>query len=296
MPAQRDDFNSGRNTEEWLRTRIAEIIDQGKDDLDDSEVAVKKEIKAVAPVITIQDRLRDAAGEMSEEIDYAIDQWITDPENFDPKAFKVVNLLRGKGAKAAHARFIKGFFIKGQQELLELTGGNADDQLREAYSHLPRKHVKKLVEFYESVMNACEQISTEAKAQKKPRAKKVVPAEKLVAKLKFKISDDKLGISSVPAASLVGAAQAVIYNTKTRKLGIYTALNSEGLKVKGTSIINFTEKSFQKTLRKPDIQIKEFKDQNTANRVSTWFNKIKSTEVKLNGRINAEIILLKVFK
>ena len=296
MPAQRDDFNSGRNTEEWLRTRIAEIIDQGKDDLDDSEVDVKKEIKAVAPVITIQDRLRDAAGEMSEEIDYAIDQWITDPENFDPKAFKVVNLLRGKGAKAAHARFIKGFFIKGQQELLELTSGNADDQLREAYSHLPRKHIKKLVEFYESVMNACEQISTEAKAQKKPRAKKVVPAEKLVAKLKFKISDDKLGISSVPAASLVGAAQAVIYNTKTRKLGIYTALNSEGLKVKGTSIINFTEKSFQKTLRKPDIQIKEFKDQNTANRVSTWFNKIKSTEVKLNGRINAEIILLKVFK
>ena len=68
------------------------------------------------------------------------------------------------------------------------------------------------------------------------------------------------------------------------------------MNVKGTSIINFTDKSFQKTLRKPDLQLKEFKDQNTANRVKTWFDKIKSTEVALNGRINAEIMILKTFK
>jgi hypothetical protein len=296
MPVQRADFNQGRNTETWLREQIAKIINDGKDDIDDNTEVVVKVEKPVVYVPTIQDRLRDAAGDMSEEIDYAIDSWITDPDAFDPKAFKVTNLLRGKGAKAAHARFIKAYFKRGHEELLELASGNADEQLREAYSHNSRKNVKKLIEFYDSVMTACDQIAAEAKLTKKPRAKKIVPAEKLVAKLKFKASDDKLGVTSVPPAQIVGAQGAVVYNTKTRKIGIYVSLNSSGLIVKGTSIGNFTEKSTQKTLRKPDVQLKEFKDQNTQKRIETWFKNIKATEVVLNGRINADIMILKVFK
>jgi hypothetical protein len=296
MPVQRADFNQGRNTETWLREQIAKVINDGKDDIDDSAEVVVKVEKPVVYVPKIQDRLRDAAGDMSEEIDYAIDSWITDPDSFDPKAFKVTNLLRGKGAKAAHARFIKAYFKRGHEELLELASGNADEQLREAYSHNSRKNVKKLIEFYDSVMTACDQIAAEAKLTKKPRAKKIVPAEKLVAKLKFKASDDKLGITSVPPAQVVGAQGAVVYNTKTRKIGIYVSLNSSGLIVKGTSIGNFTEKSTQKTLRKPDVQLKEFKDQNTQKRIETWFKNIKATEVALNGRINADIMILKVFK
>jgi hypothetical protein len=68
------------------------------------------------------------------------------------------------------------------------------------------------------------------------------------------------------------------------------------LNVKGTSIIDFTEKSFQRTLRKPEVQLKEFKDQNTQKRVDTWFSKIKTTETLLNGRMSEDVILLKVFK
>jgi len=233
---------------------------------------------------------------MSEEIDYAIDSWITDPDAFDPKAFKMVNLLRGKGAKAAHARFIKTYFKRGQDELLELASGDADEQLREAYSHVSKKNIKKLIDFYESIMTACDQIAAEAKLNKKPRAKKSVPAEKVVAKLKFKASDDKLGVTSVPPAQLVGAQGAIVYNTKTRKIGVYTALNSNGLTVKGTTIGNFTEKSTQKTLRKPEVQLREFKDQNTQRRIETWIKNIKATEIQLNGRLNADTMILKVFK
>jgi uncharacterized glyoxalase superfamily protein PhnB len=294
MPTQRTDFNNGRNTEEWLKEQIVSIIEQGKNDIEEDEVV--KEVKTIVPVVTIQDRIREQAGQMSEEIDAAIDAWITDPEAFDPKAFKMVGLLRGKGAKAAQTRYIKQIFQRGYDELVELSSGNADEQLREAYSHIARKNVKKLLEFYQSIFTACDQIAQEAKTLKKPRAKKVKPAEELVKKIKFKVSDDKLGISSVPPASIVGAQMAIVYNTKTRKLGVYGAKTSEGLGVKGASLINFSEKSTQKTLRKPDQQIKEFKDQNTANRVRTWFDKIKATEVKLNGRINAEIMIIKVFK
>ena len=295
MPEVHVGFNQDRDTGLWLRKEIQKVIIDGADDLDEDDESPKVE-KVTAYVPSIQERLREAAGAMSEELDAAIDSWIMDPEAFNPKEIKIINLLKGKGAKAAHSRMIKGYFQRNFNELNELASGQADEQLREAYKHNSRKNVKKLIEFYEAIMSACDQIAAEQKVLKKPRAKKVKPAEDLVKKLKFKLSDDKLSITSVPTAGLIGAQAAIVYNTKTRKIGMYIASSSEGLNVKGASIINFTEKSFQKTLRKPDVQLKEFKEQNTQKRVETWFSKIKSTETVLNGRVNAELILLKIFK
>jgi hypothetical protein len=146
-------------------------------------------------------------------------------------------------------------------------------------------------------MSACDQIAAEAKVMKKPRAKKIKPAEDLIKKLKFCIKDDKLGIVSLPPAQIVKAQGVVIYNTKTRKLGYYISTTSDGLGVKGTTLTNFTAKSEQKTLRKPSEQLKEFKEQNTQKRFETWFSKgVKTTETALNGRFNEDTIILKVFK
>jgi hypothetical protein len=293
MPEQRAGFNQDRNTAEWLKAEIAAIIVEGKNDKDDDEVVV--DVKPVVAQPSIQDRIREQAGQMSEEIDGAIDSFIMDPEAFNPKEFKMVSLLRGKGAKAAQARFIKQIFQKGYDELTELIT-NPDEQLREAYKHLPRKHIKKIYEFYESIFQACDQIAAEAKVMKKVRTKKVKPAEELVKKIKYKLTDDKLGIASVPAAGIIGASAVVVFNTKNRKIGIYQATSSAGLNVKGASIVDFTAKSFQKTLRKPDVQLKEFKEQNTQKRVEAWFDKIKATDTLLNGRINGEVMILKIFK
>lgn len=295
MPDVHPEFNDGRSTAAWLRAEIAKIVDDGKwDEAPEEEVKVTK---TAAPVFNIQDRIREQAGEMSEEIDAAIDAWITDPNAFDPKAFKIVNLLKGKGAKAAQARYIRGFFTKGLEELQELASGNADEQLREAYRHNSRKNVNKLIEFYNSVMSACEQIAAEAKVLKKPRAAKIKPAEELVKKLKFMLSDTKLGITSAPPATIIGSQGVVVFNTKTRKIGYYIAKTSSGLGVKNSSITEFTDKSTQKTLRKPPEQIKEFKEQNTQRRFETWFAKnVKTTETLLNGRFNEDTIILKVYK
>jgi len=294
MPEVHKGFNNGKNTTDWLRKEIVEIIEQGKNDIE--ETAEVKAVKLPSQIVNIQDRIREQAGHQSEEIDAAIDNWIIDPEAFDPKAFRLASLLRGKGVKAAQARYIKAIFQRGHDELMELASGKSDEQLREAYSHVSRKNVKKLIEFYQSIFIACEQIAQEAKTLKKPRAKKIKPAEELVKKLKFKLSEDKLGITSVPGAGIIGAQAAVVYNTKTRRLGVYYANSSVGLNVKGASIIDFTVKSFQKTLRKPETQLREFKEQNTQRRVESWFDKIKATETLLNGRVNGEVILLKIFK
>jgi hypothetical protein len=299
MPEVRADFNYGRNSADWLRKAIQNAINEGGDDIDEEEVAkAKKEVKVEVYVPSIQDRLREAAGNMTEELDVAIDKWIADPDSFDPKEFKVASLFRSKGVKPAHARLIKGFYNFGYTELQELASGNGDDQLREAYSHVARKNVRKLLDFYQSIMDACDQIGAEAKLNKKPRAKKVKPAEDLVKKLKFCKTDDSLGIVSVPPAQIIGSKEIWIYNTKTRKLGKYVANEFQELSVKGTSVVNFNEStSVQKTMRKPAEQLKAFKDLNTQKRMETWFEKdVKTTDIKLNGRFNEDIVILKVYK
>jgi hypothetical protein len=296
MPEVRADFNEGRDTAKWLKEAIAKTVSEGKDDIDEEAVKAAEAEKPAVYVPTIQERLREAAGQMTDELEEAIDAYITDPEAFDPKAFKVASLLRSKGVKPAHARLIKTFYEQTVAEYEELQSKDCEEQLAEAYNHYGKKNIRKMVDFLASVMSACDQIIGEAKLNKKPRAKKVKPAEELVKKVKFKATDDRYGITSIPAAQIIGAQQVVVFNTKTRKLGIYTSKTSEGLAVKGASIVNFTDKSVQKTLRKPELQLKEFKDLNTARRAQAWLDNIKAVGTLMNGRINAEIMILKAWK
>jgi hypothetical protein len=296
MTPQRADFNNGNDTVKWLKESISKVVSEGKDDIDEDEAKVVEAAKPAVYVPSIQERLREAAGQMTDELEGAIDEYITDPDAFDPKAFKVASLLRSKGVKPAHARLIKTFYERTVAEYEELQSKDCEEQLAEGHSHYGKKNIRKMADFLASIMTACDQIIGEAKLNKKPRAKKAVPAEKLVAKLKFKATDDRYGITSVPAVQIIGAQQVVVFNTKTRKIGIYTSKTSEGLAVKGSSIINFTDKSVQKTLRKPETQIKEFKDLNTARRTQTWLDSIKAVGTVMNGRINSEVMILKAWK
>ena len=104
----------------------------------------------------------------------------------------------------------------------------------------------------------------------------------------------KLGLASQNPATIIGAKEVWVYNTKTRKLGKYVALDESGLDVKGTTILNFIEKdSVEKTLRKPEAQLKEFK---AAGKVALrkFLANINAVDVKLKGRMNENIIILKV--
>ena len=292
MPSVRDEFNDGRDTAVWLRARINEVIEQGRDDLDDSDTVV--EVKKDVYVPSIQERLREVSLGMTEEIETAIETFQTDPETFDPKAFKVLNLLKAKQAKAAHARIIRDFYARNLTELLELASGKADEQLKEGYSHRSKKQIKSFIAFLQEIESACNMLMQEAKVNKKPRAKKAVSKDKIIAKLKYKKSDEPLKLVSINPADIIGAQELWIFNSKTRKLGKYVAAEFQELGIKGTTITGFNEiKSVQKTLRKPAEQIKAFKE---AGKVvlRKFLEEINAVDTKMNGRINEEIMLLKV--
>jgi hypothetical protein len=176
-------------------------------------------------------------------------------------------------------------------------------QLKEGYDHRSKKQMALLLKALEKIMTSCDMVIESAKATRRPRKAKVYSAEKLVQKLKFKKQDDKFGLVSINPADIIYANELWVFNTKTRKIGKYVAKDPDpqkmqrpgsGLQVKGTTIIGFLEEeSIQKTMRKPAEQLKEFKN---AGKVALrkYMDDIKTTDTKLNGRINAETVLLKV--
>ena len=292
MPPVRADFNEGRSSAVWLGQAISQIITEGRDDIDESE-EVKVEVKKDVYTPSIQERVREASMLMTEEIETAIEAFQTDPDAFEPKAFKVLNVLKAKQAKAAHTRIIKSFYERNLQELIEAST-TKDEQLKEAYSHLSKVQLKKIIAFYQEVVSACDMLGQEAKVNRKPRAKKPTDKAKVVSKLKYKKTDEPLKLVSINPEDIIGAQELWIYNSKTRKLGKYVAEEFKELGVKGTTITGFSEsKSIQKTVRKPEEKLKEFK---AAGKVALrkFLDEINATDARMNGRLNEETVLLKV--
>jgi hypothetical protein len=292
MPPVRSDFNEGRNTAQWLGNAISKVVEEGKFDEVEGEEGVV-EVKPAVAQPSIQERLREAAARMTDEIEDAIESFASDPESFDPKAFKLLNLLRGKQAKAAHARVIKEFYVRQHDEFVEAAQGKCE-QLKEAYSHLSKANLKKITLFYSEILSACDMLAQEAKVNRAPRKTKAKPIEKIIGKMKFLKQDDKLKLVSINPADILGAKELWVFNIKTRKIGKYVAAEFQELGVKGTSITGFNESiSVQKTLRKPEEQLKEFKAAGKV-QLRKFLEDIKAVDIKLNGRINEDTILLKV--
>jgi hypothetical protein len=262
MTPQRADFNNGKDTNEWMRNAIVTTLKEGKDDVDPEEAKAAEAAKPTVYVPSIQERVRDSAYAMTEELEDAYESFQQDPENFDPKSFKILSLLRGKGVKAAHARIIKEFYARDLAELNELASGEGCEQLKEGYSHRSKKQVRGLITFLQEIESACIMLMQEAKVNRAPRAKKTQPKEKLVAKLKYKKQDEPLKLVSINPTDIIGVKELWVYNTKSRKIGRYVATEFSELGVKGTTIVNFDEaKSVMKTVRSPKKNLKSLRRQ-----------------------------------
>ena len=300
---------------DFLKESVAKYIEAGKDKVAEKEEEEKEKVNVYVP--SIQERIRDQAVEQSEDIDIWLEGWIEDPNSFDPKGFDFKRHFGSKGVTQAHARKLKSFYedtladyddldrmpTKGQ--LAKMSEHDADmwEQLKEGYAHVKKADIKKLRTAISELMVALDFIIDQAKATRKPRKAKPRSADKVISKLKFLKIDEKYKLASINPIDVVGANELWVFNVKTRKLGRYIASSIDpkglgregtGLSVKGTTIIGFDEKlSVQKTLRKPDEQLKEFKG---AGKVALrkFLEDINTTDTKLNGRSNLDTVLLKV--
>jgi hypothetical protein len=299
----------------FLKARIERAIKAGTSVVEVKEEEAKGKKDVYVP--TIQERIRDQARIQAEALEEWLDGFISDKKTFDPKGFDFKKHFTEMGVTQAHARKLKGFYENELDDFKELdrfpTAGQLKKmdehtqdqwaQLKEGYAHLKKADIKAFTTAIQELMTALDFVIDSAKATRKPRKPKVYSADKLVAKLKYCVTDDKFKLASVSPDQIIKANELWVFNIKTRKLGKYVAKNIDpkgmgrdgtGLSVKGTTIIGFDEtKSIQKTLRKPEDQLKDFKGAGKV-KLRTFLDDIKTTDTKLNGRCNPETVLLKV--
>ena len=244
------------------------------------------------PKFNIQERMAEKTAEFLGELEGRFDDYMTEFKG-EPK---LVELMTQMNVPAVQVKTVTEFINKKIAEFEEVNSSK-DSQVLEAYKHLGKRQITAMIKWWTQALSDANSYNVVKKASKAPRKKKAVLPEKVVAKLKYAKEFKELALKSADPTTILTAQELWVYNTKTRKLGIYIADQYAGvLTVKNSSIMGFdAAASVQKTLRKPKDQIKEF----TANgkpAAKKWFKGIKSTEIKLNGRISTDVILLKVYK
>lgn len=299
----------------FLKQRIERAIQTGSKVVEEKKEEEKKVANTYVP--SIQERIRDQAYIQSEAIEEWLEGWILDPKSFDPKGFDFKKHFAEMKVTQAHARKLKSFYeneltdfddlerypTAGQLKKMDEQSADLWMQLKEGYSHLNKADIKQFRIAIGELMTALDFVIDQAKATRKPRKPKVYSADKLVAKLKYLKVDPKYKLTSINPADIITANELWVFNVKTRKIGKYVAKNIDptgtgrpgsGLSVKGTTILDFDEsQSVQKTLRKPEEQLKEFKESGKV-KLRKFLEEIKTTDTKLNGRCNTDTVLLKV--
>jgi hypothetical protein len=166
--------------------------------------------------------------------------------------------------------------------------------VREGYSNFTKPQLKKMVAYCDTIITDAMKIAGEAKINRKPRKRKAKTPDQLVSKVQYCEKFDDLKLVSIKPKDIIGAMQLWVFNTKTRKLGVYHADDAGGFSVKGTCVTNYTEsKSISKTVRKPSEMLPEvLKAGKIALR--NILSGIATKETLLNGRINKDIVLLRV--
>ena len=245
--------------------------------------------KPVSNVISIQDRIHEKTMEIAGLIDESLDEYILGGFKKIPSPLSIMQ----DTIKSVHASRIIAIYKTDKEEFLQVLDGT-DEQLVEGYSNYSKTEIKKIIAYHDLIISDALKITGTAKQNRKPRKRKAKSPEQLVAKVNICIEDDTYKIKSVSAKDIIGANQLWVFNIKTKKLGVYVADDSSGLSVKGSSIINFSERnSICKTLRKPETILPDVIKGGKVylrNVMST----IKAKEKGLTGRLNSDTILLKI--
>lgn len=265
----------------WIDSRITELSKRKP------IVQIVDVDKPVKPKESIQDKIYNQCTVFINEIEDKIDA--------RDYSMKVYEYLNNQSCKSIHVKQIIEHFKPLSIEVKEAMAG-ADEQLVEGYSNYTKTELKKLNQFLQLILSDCNGFTTNSKVTKTPRKKKIVPVSKKILKLNYKKEDPEYKIVSIKPENIIGCQNLWVFNTKTRKLGVYVASDESGLSVKGSTIENFNvELSINKTLRKPlDVIPNVVKGKKTV--LKKVMSDINSVETPLNGRINADVILLTSIK
>lgn len=273
--------------------RIMAVAQTALDHDDHSEHTDQPAPEPQQPRVNIQDRLRERMIETAGELEGLYDQVIANQARMSA-SHKPMTVLRSMNVAPPLVREIRDAWCQ-RRALLEQVLAGKDADLVAGYGHWNRTQIRGLIKFSEQVISDCDSYVQIKKTERAPRKKKPVSPERLTQRFRYLKEHTELKLQSEPATRLVGAAEAWLYDTKKRRLIHVMADSHVGtFTVKGTAIIGFDpSQTLQKTLRRPETQLKEFMSQSVPN-ARKWFRDLKTTDTKYTGRSNEDLVILRV--
>jgi hypothetical protein len=246
----------------------------------------KKEDQTPKAGINIQDKIAAKARDLRGRLEEHIDKFVFD--NIDEN-FSLYNFLQAEMPSPVGMNLVLNYVTDLYQEILH----------EEGFENLPKRKYNAQVKFYKALVDDANRYHANMKITRqvrKPRAIKVKPASKLVEKVKFKKEDAEQKLVSINPVDIIKAQSLWVYNTKYRQLSVYHAIDAGGLSVKGTTVTQFDEKkSVSKRLRKPQEVLPQLLG---AGKIAlrTFMDTIKTNTTVPTGRINEDVILLRIIK
>lgn len=189
------------------------------------------------PKVSVQDRMREKARDIIGEVEGLIDDYLENSESFS-----FYNWLSENSIPPIYVSRIIDKLTPVLDELLEAYEGK-DEQLKEGYRRFKKTDLKKIISFYEGMIEDANKYSGVAKKTRKPRKRKTISMEKKLKTFKWQREDSTYKIASVAPEKIIGASELWTFNTKYKTLTVLRSLDRAGLQVKGTSITNYDEKT-----------------------------------------------------
>jgi hypothetical protein len=254
----------------------------------------KKEDKKEEPLINQQNKIKEYVSNIIGELETVVDKFTNNNYTID---FSTYNWLEKNQIKAVHCSKIIEYYSDLLKELDDAKN-KRDAQLVEGYAYLKKNEMNQYIQFLTNMIDDLNRWSgNQTKlVVRKPRKKKVRTVEETIKNFSYKYQDKELKMVSVNPGSIIGANTLWVYNTKYKSLGVYHSNHKEGLNIKGTTIINFDPNtSVCKTLRKPQEVLTSLLEAGKV-KLRTILTEVNCKEYKLTGRINDDILLVRVIK
>lgn len=204
----------------------------------------------------------------------------------------IFDILKKRKQTSSSLELLKDKFKKRYEEL---TNARSNEYF-EYFEKVSDQILEEAKRFCKIVLSHIETFDQNKKSKRKvKRTFSEKRIEKKIKNIKFKKEDNSYHLNSIDPVSIVGAEALLVFNTKTRKIGIYYAEENNKLEIKGSTLQNYDkEKSISKILRKPEEHLPNFRTA-TLKRINVLFDYINGKKQELSGRINSDIILLKKF-
>jgi hypothetical protein len=267
-----------------LQTYCTSLIEVGNDIL--SQRKTESNVVSISPMERLQRKISETI--MQDLLDLE-DQWI-EGEKVTIDLYKLFQTHGLSGSATMPARQVVEGWLLDYEDAYH----KRDEQAVEGYAHLKKTELNRRIKSCQDMLLDLDKIQSAAKANRKVRVPKAKAADKQVAKVQYKKEDNDFKLVSINPILLIGSRRLYAFNCKERYLIEYCTQSVNGFEISGTTIKNIDPvNSRQVRLRKPDefipIVLKK-----TFKQIDTEWKKLTTKTTVPTGRINKDIILLRV--